>query len=152
VFHRHHHSGDEPARAQTPPIEPVRADGIVLEWATSTLYRTKSRLLIGVKFDDGQKVEFTEEVDDFVLPPQGDFAARIQAFTQEPIPISLHVGDTIPVCYDPDDRTRMAVDVPTLHAAARRRHEQVLEKRHARAEAILDASDPVPGTPGKPRH
>ena len=149
MFHRHHHSDDE--RAQTAPIEPVRADGVILEWAPSALYRTKARLLIGVKFDDGQKVEFTEEVEDIVLPPQGDFAARIQAMTQEPIPIPLSVGDKIPVCYDPDDRTRMAVDVPALHEAAVRRHEQVLQKRHARAEAILDASDPVPGERGQPR-
>jgi hypothetical protein len=149
VFHRHHHSDRESVPAEA-SFEPVRAEGVILEWAPSAIYRTKARLLIGVKFDDGQKVEFTEEVTDFVLPPEGDFAARIAALAQEPIPISLHVGDKIPVYYDPADRTRMAVDLPTLHAAAVRRHEQVLQARHARAEAILDASDPVPGRPSAP--
>jgi hypothetical protein len=41
------------------------------------------------------------------------------AFAQEAIPIPLHVGDKIPVCYDPDDRTRMAVDLPTLARGSR---------------------------------
>jgi hypothetical protein len=144
VFHRHHHSGSEPRQTEA-SFEPVRAEGVILEWAPSAFYRTKARLLIGVKFDDGQKVEFTEEVDDIVLPPEGDFAARILASTQQPIPIPLNVGDKIPVCYDPGDRTRMAIDVPALHAAAVRRHEQAVQARHARAEAILEASDPVPG-------
>jgi hypothetical protein len=144
VFHRHHHSDNEPARAQT-PIELVRAEGVILDRGPSAYYRSKVRLLIGVKFEDGQQVEFTEEIIDLVLPPEGDFAARIAAFTQEPIPISLHVGDKIPVCYDAADRNKMAIDIPTLHAAATRRHEQVLQERHARAQALLDASDPVPG-------
>jgi hypothetical protein len=147
VFHKHHHQ-DSQSRQAEPHVEPVRAEGVILEWGPSLLYRAKTRLLIGVKFDDGQKVEFTEEIEDFVLPPEGDFAARIRAFTQEPIPISLSVGDKIPVWYDPRDRTRMAIDLPTLHEAAVRKHEQVVQKRHARAEAILDASDPVPGHPG----
>jgi hypothetical protein len=127
------------------PIEPVRAEGVILEWGPSALYRAKTRLLVGVKFDDGQKVEFTEEIEDVVLPPEGDCAARIHAFTQDPIPIPLHVGDKIPVWYDPRDRTRMAIDLPTLHEAAVRRHEEVVQARHARAEKLLDASDPVPG-------
>jgi hypothetical protein len=140
VFHRHHHSANEPA-----PIEWVRTEGVILDRGPSAYYRTKVRLLIGVKFEDGQKVEFTEELTDLVLPPEGDFAARIAAFTQEPIPIPLHVGDKIPVCYDAANPNTMAIDIPTLHAAATRRHEQVLQERHARAEALLDASDPAPG-------
>jgi hypothetical protein len=112
VFHRHHHSDSEPGHTGV-PIEPVRAEGVILEWGPSALYRAKTRLLVGVKFDDGQKVEFTEEIMDVILPPEGDFAARIHAFTQDPIPIPLHVGDKIPVWYDPRDRTRMAIDLPT---------------------------------------
>jgi hypothetical protein len=68
VFHRHHSHG-EPERAENAaPTEFVRAEGTILDWGPSALYRTKSRLLVGVKFDDGEKVEFTEEISDIVLP------------------------------------------------------------------------------------
>jgi hypothetical protein len=97
------------------------------------------------KFDDGQKVEFTQEITDFCLPPAGHITARLYALTQEPIPLALHVGTTIPVCYDPADRTRMSIDEPVLHEAAIRQHMEAVQARHARADAILDASEPVPG-------
>jgi hypothetical protein len=142
VFHHHHHHNEpgEPARAESVP-----AVGVILQWEPSHLYRTKARLLIGVRFDDGQKVEFTEEITDFVLPPEGDFVARIQALTQDPIPLSLSEGNQIPVRYDPADRNRMWIDVPALHEAAVRQHAEAQQARHTRAEAILDASDPQPG-------
>lgn len=140
MFHHHHHEPGEPARAQSVP-----AEGVILQWEPSHLYRTKARLLVGVKFDDGQKVEFTEEITDLCLPPAGDFAARLQALTQEPIPLALNEGNKIPVRYDPADRTRMWIDEPALHEAALRRHAQEQQARRARADALLDASDPVPG-------
>jgi hypothetical protein len=133
VFHKHH-----------APSEPVRAEGVILDRQPSHLYRAKTRLLVGVKFDDGQKVEFTQEIEDLCLPPASDFAARIQAFTQEPIPLSLNVGDKIPVTYHPADRTRMVIDEPALHEAAMRRHAEVLQARRGRADAILEASESVP--------
>jgi len=139
VFHRHH-SHDEPERGKA---EPARTEGVVLDWGPSTLYRTRQRLLVGVKFDDGQKVEFTEEITDVVLPPAGDLAALIQARTQEPIPVRMSVGDSIPVCYDPADRNRMWIDVAAVNEAATRRHTQALQARQARADALLDASPPV---------
>ncbi|HEY6297929.1 MAG TPA: hypothetical protein VIX15_19920, partial [Streptosporangiaceae bacterium] len=114
----------------------------------SVLYRTKQRLLVGVKFDDGQKVEFSEEIDEIALPPEGNFAARIQAFTQEPIPVDFSVGDKIPVCYDPADRTRMWIDVAAVNEAATRKHQEQVQARRARADALLDASDPVHPEPG----
>ena len=119
--------------------------GVILQWEPSHLYRTKARLLVGVKFDDGQKVEFTEEITDFVLPPAGDFAARLQALTAEPVPLDLAAGNRIPVRYDPADRTRMWIDEPALHAEAMRRNAEAQQARNARAEALLDASDPQPG-------
>ena len=57
MFSKHHLSN-----------EPVRAEGVILDWAPSSLYRTKVRLVVGIKFDDGQKVEFTQEITDFCLP------------------------------------------------------------------------------------
>ena len=143
MFHRHHSHG-EPERAKAKaPVEPVRAEGVVIDRAPSLLYRTKRRLTVGVKFDDGQKVEFTEEIDHVVLPPAGDLAALLRAHTEEPVPVDFSVGDKIPVCYDPADRTRMWIDVATVHEAAMRRHMEVLQARRARADALLDASDPV---------
>ena len=139
MFSKHH-----------PSSEPVRAEGVILDWAPSSLHRTRVRLVVGVKFDDGQKVEFTQEITDFCLPPASDLTARLHALTQEPIPLALHVGTTIPVCYDPADRTRMSIDEPVLHEAAVRQQMEAVQARHARADAILDASEPVPGNrPGQ---
>jgi hypothetical protein len=151
VFHRNH-SHDEPERAAA-PVEPARTVGVILDWGPSALYRTKKRLLVGVKFDDGQKVEFNEEITDIVLPQEGDFAARIHAFTQEPIPVPISVGDKIPVCYDPADRTRMWIDVAAVNEAATRRHMEQVQARRARADALLDASEPVhPEVRDEPGH
>lgn len=138
MFGKHHPSS-------TP--EPVRAEGVILSVAPSALSpRSPLRsVTVGIKFDDGQTVRFTQEIEHLVLPPAGDIAARIRSFTQEPIPISLTEGGKIPVCYDPADRTRMWIDEPALHEAAMRRHLEVQLARQARADAILDASDPVPG-------
>jgi hypothetical protein len=148
VFHRHH-PHDEPERAKAEaPREPARTEGVILDYGPSALYRTKKRLLVGVKFDDGQKVEFNEEITDIVLPPEGDFAARIHAFTQEPIPVPISVGNKIPVCYDPADRTRMWIDIAAVNEAATRLHVEAVQARQARADALLDASDPVHPEPG----
>jgi hypothetical protein len=138
VFHKHHGSS-EPLRSGT-----VQAEGVILEWAPSPLYRAKVRLVVGVKFDDGQKVEFTEEISDLCLPPAGNLAARLEALSQEPVPLELNVGSKIPVRYDLADRTRMSIDEPALHDAALRKHAEAVQARHARADAILEASEPVP--------
>lgn len=139
MFHKHHES-NEPERSHS-----VQAEGVILDWAPSPLYRAKSRLTVGVKFEDGQKVEFTEDILDVALPPAGNLAARLEAMTQEPIPLDLSVGSRIPVRYDPADRTRMSIDEPALYEAALRQQSEALQARRARADAILDASEPVPG-------
>lgn len=107
MFGKHHPSS-------TP--EPVRAEGVILSVAPSALSpRSPLRsVTVGIKFDDGQTVRFTQEIEHLVLPPAGDIAARIRSFTQEPIPISLTEGGKIPVCYDPADRTRMWIDRPCM--------------------------------------
>jgi hypothetical protein len=144
VFRKHHAQNGPSSQ---PAVEPARAEAVILDWATSQLYRTKVRLTVGLKFDDGQTVEFIQEIPDIVLPQSGDFAARIAALSQEPISLPLSVGNKIPVCYDPADRNRMWIDEPTLHETAIRAHDEKVQARRARAEALLEASDPVPGQP-----
>jgi hypothetical protein len=119
----------------------VPAQGVIMQWAPSSLYRTKVRLVVGVKFDDGQKVEFTEEITDFCLPGKGGVLAAIGA---DPIPLPLTEGSKIPVRYDPGDRRKMWIDEDTLHEAAISKHAEAAERKRARAEAILDSSQPQP--------
>lgn len=134
-----HHSASESVSAS----EPVPAEGVILEWAPSSLYRTKVRLVVGVKFDDGQKVEFAEEITDFCLP-SGSTLGHLASFGADPIPLPLHEGNRIPVRYDPADQRKIWIDEPTLHEAAIAKNAAALEARRARADAILDASEPQP--------
>ena len=44
----------------------------------------------------------------------------------------------------------MSIDEPVLHEVAIRQHLEAVQARRARADAILDASEPVPGNhPGQ---
>jgi hypothetical protein len=140
MFRRHHHGEGGPAQ---PAVEWLRAEGTILEWGASPMYRAKVRLTVGAKFADGEKVEFVQEIMDVVLPPQGDFAARIAAMAQPPIGISLSVGDQSPVLYDAADRHRMVIDEQTLHERAIAANQAAQQASRSRAEALLDASEPV---------
>jgi hypothetical protein len=67
--HKHQDTpGNEEVDAPAPPPG-VAIDGVVLHYEPSPLYRTRSRLLVGVKFEDGETAEFTEEIVDFYQPP-----------------------------------------------------------------------------------
>jgi hypothetical protein len=140
LFRRHHHAEGTPAQ---PAVDWRRAEGTILVWAPSPAYRTKVRLTVGAKFSDGEKVEFVQDIMDIVLPPEGDFAARMAAMAQPPIGISLSVGDKIPVLYDAADRQRMVIDEQTLHERAISAHNEAEAAKRAQADALLDASDPV---------
>jgi hypothetical protein len=63
------------------------------------------------------------------------------------VPLSLVSGDTVPVRYDPGDRSKLAIDVPALEERTVRHWAEFQQKNRARAEAVLDAqgSPPEPG-------
>jgi hypothetical protein len=71
VLFKHKHqdtSADEGVSVPAPPPG-VAIDGVVLHYEPSPTHRTRARLLVGVKFEDGQTAEFTEEITDFYQPP-----------------------------------------------------------------------------------
>ena len=79
MFHRH-----------DPASRTMQAEGVILERRPSALYRTRIRLVIGVKFDDGQTVEFTEELVDFCTPPANTFSERLHALIgKDVVPLSF---------------------------------------------------------------
>ena len=139
MFHRH-----------DPASRTMQAEGVILERRPSALYRTRIRLVIGVKFDDGQTVEFTEELVDFCTPPANTFSERLHALIgKDVVPLSFTVGERIPVRFDPNDRTKLSVDEPTLHDEATRKHMQAVIARRAEAEATLADDRQGPSLPSE---
>jgi hypothetical protein len=49
--------------------EGAETEGVVLQWKPAPLDRTKDRLTIGVKFEDGETAEFTEDITNYYQPP-----------------------------------------------------------------------------------
>jgi len=92
----------------------AQIEGVVLEWSPAPFVRTKDRLRVGVKFDDGHNV----------------------------IPISLIEGSTVPVRYDPDDRQELAIDLPALLERAVKHWSDYKAATRTQAEATLAAQAP----------
>jgi hypothetical protein len=72
LFKRKHEEtpGDEGASGAAAQPAGVTIDGVILHYEASATRRTRSRLTVGVKFEDGQTAEFTEEIVDFYQPPR----------------------------------------------------------------------------------
>ena len=90
---------------------------------------TQYDLRLDVHFDDGSRAEATCQVGGFILGTDLWFAE----------------GDIVPVRYDPDDRSKIEVDVPALEAQ-RDAEQQALQKEAiAQGEAQL-AGGGAPGS------
>ena len=59
------------------------------------------------------------------------------------------MGERIPVRFDPNDRTKLSVDEPTLHDEATRKHMQAVMARRAEAEATLADDRQGPSLPSE---
>jgi hypothetical protein len=137
MFHRHGSSKDW-----------VPAEGVILENAPSLLYRTKQRLVVGVKLDNGETVEFTEEITDFYVPPSRGPGGWLREMGGDGVVrLSIHVGDQIPVRCDPGDPTKLCIDQPALHEQAVTSHQKAADAGRAQAEAILEKTSARDGTP-----
>ena len=118
--------------------EGAQIDGVVLENGQLSYTITKARLLIGVKFDDGVTAEFTEDIQDFFEPAAHGLKGLAGNLTGDNvIPLSFISGSTIPVRYDPADRSKLAIDVPALHERALERWMKGQKASRAQAEAVL---------------
>ncbi len=100
---------------------------------------TKDRLLVAVKFADGEKAEFTEDITNYYEPPAQSLKGLVGNLAgNNVIPVSMTAGDTIPVRYDPDDRRKLAIDVPALYDQVAQQWMQGQAAQRAQAEAVLD--------------
>lgn len=128
----------------------AQMDGVILE-RHSALKRTQSRVVIAVRFDDGETAQFEENLTNYCEPPSHGLKGLAGNLTGDnAIPMSFIPGDKIPVRYDPSNHTRIAVDVAafqqrTLDAWAAKR-----DAERARALAVLDGPAPKGATPLDP--
>src|ERR1700752_1948063 len=115
--------------------EGAQIDGVILESNPSKYYRTRTRVVVGVKFEDGEKGEFTQELTDFYDPP-GRLLKQAGGHStgNNVIPLWLTAGSKIPVRYDAADRSRLAMDVDALHERALRHWVETQEAQRAQAE------------------
>ena len=113
----------------------AQTGGIVLE-SSMTHQRSKMKVHIAVKFDDGEKAEFTEVLTNYYVPKgQG-----LKGLTDKTvIPISFTTGMTIPVRYNLADHKHLAVDVPALHERRLQSYTEGQNTLRAQAEASLDS-------------
>lgn len=100
----------------------ARAEAVVLEREGANLSQhgfSAYKLVLEVRFPDGSRSELREKVD------VGDIGL-----------LHGNVGDVLPVRYDPDDRSAMAIDLPALRdqldAAQRRRDEDAVARGRRR--------------------
>jgi hypothetical protein len=117
----------------------AQIDGVVLHWEPAPYVRTQARIVVGVKFEDGEKAEFTEDITDYCQPQATSLMQRLgQAGGSDVIPLELYEGTVVPVRYDPSNRHKLAIDVPVLHERAIESWNARQEKTGAQAERVLD--------------
>jgi|HubBroStandDraft_1064217.scaffolds.fasta_scaffold62526_3 hypothetical protein len=107
--------------------EGAQAEGTVLQWSAGREI-SKAHLLIGVKFEDGEIVEFSEDVTDYYAVP-GHVMKQVDLPPgDDVVPLPLYDGSKVPVRYDPSDRKKIMVDEATLHQGAL---EAFVQSKHA---------------------
>lgn len=127
----------------------AQTEGVILE--THSTHTIERRVVIAVKFDDGETAEFSENMVDYYEPPSHslkDLAGNLAG--DNVIPIYLNVGTRIPVRYDPSDRKRIAVDLPALHEHALQDWTRSRQASRAKALASLDTPAPSRAQPLDP--
>jgi hypothetical protein len=124
--------------------EGARIEGVVLAWKPAPRDRTKDRLTIGVKFDDGETAEFTEDITNYYQPPAHGLRQLVSNATGDNVvPVSLTQGSKVPVRYDAENRKKLAIDVPALQERALRHWTNFESQQRAQAEAELAGGTPT---------
>lgn len=128
----------------------AQTEGVILE-RQSTLQRTQSRVVIAVKFEDGETTQFDEVMTNYCEPEAHGLKGLLGNLTGDTVvPMSFIPGDRIPVRYDPSNRHRLAVDVPEFQARTMQAWAAKQDAARDRALASLDSPAPQGGTPLDP--
>jgi hypothetical protein len=141
---------------------------IVIHSELSPVDRQMSQVRVSVRFKDGQRVEFKEELANLYQPAPGSAEARRLAEVRgteqvkhpDRIPkmqMFLSNGETVPVRYDAAQRSKIVLDVPAMQKRAlqeyikREQKPKQQEPAHARAETgppwVVPAHCPNCGAP-----
>jgi hypothetical protein len=104
--------------------------------------RGTQRLLIGFQPPGGERIEFSQNVADYVTAPADSLRQR---FDPDVIPLSLLEGEAIPVRYQADKPSHAIIDEPELQRRAIESHQQGQEDLRRMAEEKLE--QPAPSTP-----
>jgi hypothetical protein len=116
----------------------AQIDGVVVDAKPAPMVRTKTRVSVGVKFDDGRTIEFEQDITDYYVPAGEGFKGVLAAAGGgDVIPLSFITGSAIPVRYDPDKRDKLVIDEPTLHARALQHWTAGKQAQRAQAEEVL---------------
>ena len=124
--------------------EGAQAEGVILEWHAGNT-RSTVRLVVGIAFDDGEKVQFSESMTDYCKVPARNVKER---FDPDVVPLTLIEGEKIPVRYDPEKRSRAVIDTPALYETAIRNYLAGEKYRREQAEQKLVAQHPA-GAPAQ---
>jgi hypothetical protein len=130
----HHHGHDRPlteAEREKLLSEGAAAQGRVLANEPTVADRRISQVRVAVDFEDGQRVEFSEELANLYQPaPDGPEARRLAEVREAQqlrhpdripkIQLPLAAWERVPVRYDAVDRSRIVIDVPALQKQALR--------------------------------
>jgi hypothetical protein len=124
--------------------------GMVTRNEPSPADRRMSQVRVSVNFKDGQRVDFSEELDSLYQPAPGSAEAQRVAEARgaeqlrhpgriPKIQLPLFVGERVPVRYDEAHRSKIVIDVPALQKRALRdyiqREQRPKEQKPARPGA-----------------
>jgi hypothetical protein len=128
----------------------AQTEGVILEsHVTNTI--TKTRVVIAVKFEDGETEEFSEDLVDHFEPPSHSLHGIAGNLTgANVIPMLFTTGSRIPVRYDASNHKQIAVDVPALQARVLEEWTAAQAASRAKALASLDSPAPSGATPLDP--
>jgi hypothetical protein len=127
----HHHGHVTEAERERLLREGAALQGIVAGSEHSAADRRIWRVSVSVKFRDGQRAEFSEELDSLYQPAAGSPEARRLAEARgaaqlrhpdrvPKIQLPLFTGARVPVRYDPEDPRKIVLDLPALRKRALR--------------------------------
>jgi hypothetical protein len=129
--------------------------GIVIHSELSPVDRRRSQVRVAVRFKDGQRVEFSEELANLYQPAPGSAEAQRLAEMRgtgqvrhpdriPKIQMFLSNGETVAVRYDATDRSKIILDVPAMQKRALNefiKREQT-PKQQGHAQARVETGPP----------